>query len=433
MKISKFQLITLAIFVICIIAGVIAFATFKNSSSKDTIPPITVWGTFPKATFEQYVSRVNSTLALPITAAYTQKSTDAFLSDFVSALARGSGPDAVLIPADMILPAQDKLAPIPYSVIPQRTFLNSYIDESGVYLSADGVLAVPFITDPLVMFWNRDLYNAAGIALPPKSWDEFTGLNQKLTVKDQNGTITRSAVAMGDFSNITNAREILATLFLQSGNPITAIASDGALSSTINNSAKADPTAAIQFFTRFVDPTDTNYSWNRSWPNAKTAFVSGKLATYFGLASELSDIRAKNPNLNFDVAAVPQAKQGSVKTVYARLYGLSIVKASNNINAAYAVISILTDPTNLVEVSKLAYLPSVSRPVIAAGFEDPYITLFNQAALISRTWLDAGPTQSSQLFAEMIQSVTSGKKAPYQAIRDAGSQYDVLLRQAVGQ
>lgn len=433
MKISKFQLIALALCIVFLIAGVIAFATFKGSGSKNQIPAVTIWGTISKATFDQYVNQVNLSSPLPISATYVQKDLSAFLPEFVSALARGTGPDIILIPADMLLPAEDKLAAIPYATMPQRTFMNTYIDESSVYLGSNGILGLPLLVDPLVMYWNRDLYNTAGVALPPRHWDEFGALNQKLTVKDGNGTITKSTVAMGDFSNVANAREILATLFLQVGNPITAIASDGGLSSTLKISAKADPTPALNFFTSFVDPGSTNYSWNRSWPNSKTAFLSGNLATYLGLASELADIRAKNPNLNFDAAALPQASKGGVTATYGRLYGLSIVRTSPNVNAAYSVISILTDPAYLPILSKLTYLPSVSRSVIAAGFTDPYLTLFDQAALISRTWLDVGPDQSGQIFSNMIQSLTSGKKSTYQAIQDAGNQYDVALRGAIGQ
>src|SRR5882724_10844203 len=110
MKLSRFQLIVLGICVIGIIAGVTAFATFKNNSSSTQIPAVTVWGTFPKGSFDQYVLKLNATAAQPVTVNYIEKPEDSFLSDFVSALARGTGPDAVLIPADMLLPAEDKLS-----------------------------------------------------------------------------------------------------------------------------------------------------------------------------------------------------------------------------------------------------------------------------------------------------------------------------------
>ncbi len=302
MKISKFQLITLALFVLFLIGGVTAFALYKGSSVDETIPAVTVWGTFPKETFDLYVSKINTTLAQPLSVTYVQKTVSNFSQDFVAALARGTGPDGILIPVDMLLPHYDKLALIPYTALPQRTFMDSYIDEAQIYLNANGILALPFTVDPLMMYWNRDTFNSAGIATYPRYWDEFTALNQRLTTKDQNGNIRKSAIALGDFTNLTNAREILGTLMMQVGNPITVVNSDGIAESALKVNASADPTPALQFFTKFIDPTNADYSWNRGLPTSKAAFLSSALATYFGFASELGDVRTKNPNLNFDVA-----------------------------------------------------------------------------------------------------------------------------------
>ena len=107
--------------------------------------------------------------------------------------------------------------------------MNTFIQQAELYLKTDGSLAVPFIVDPLVMYWNRDSFTNAGIATPPKFWDEFTGLNTKLTQKDVNSNIRKSAIAMGEFTNISHAREILGTLFLQSGNPVTYRDTTGAI------------------------------------------------------------------------------------------------------------------------------------------------------------------------------------------------------------
>ena len=94
-------------------------------------------------------------------------------------------------------------------------------------------------------------------------------------------------------------------------------------------------------------------------------------------------------------------------------------------------MSILSSPTFLKQLSDSLYTPSVRRDVIANGSNDPYLTIFNQAALTSRTWIDADPAQSRALFRSMIESITSGTKTTQEAIDDAGDQYDILLRQAV--
>lgn len=431
MKISKFQIITLALFILFLVGGVAAFALYKGNDASTSIPAVTIWGTFPKETFDLYVSKINTSLAQPIIVNYEEKRADTFSQQFVAALARGTGPDGILVPVDMLLPHYDKLALIPFSALPQRTFIDSYIDEAQIYLNQNGTLALPFTVDPLVMYWNRDIFNAAGIAAYPRFWDEFTGLNKRITVKDANGNVRKSALALGDFTNINNAREILGTLIMQTGNPITVTTGEGLVESTLTPSATVSPVPALDFFTRFVDPNSADYSWNRGLPPSKSAFLSGMLATYIGFASEISDLRDKNPNLNFDVAPLPQVRTGGVRAAYARMDGFSIVRASSVPNAVFQVISILTDPTHLAELNKTLYLPTVRRDVIARGSTDPYITIFDQAALIARTWIDADPVASRAIFAEMIRSITSGQKTTFQAIQDAGDQYTIVLKNAI--
>lgn len=427
---TKFQIITIAIFIVAIVAGVIAFATYKGGSSSQSLPTVTIWGTFPAEAFDQYVSKVNSNLAQGISVKYVQKNPENFSTDFVAALARNSGPDGILIPADMILPHEDKLALIPYSALPQRDFLDAYIQEAKIYLSSNGILAIPFTVDPLVMYWNRDMYNAAGLATYPKNWEDFTLLNKQITQKDQNGNIRKSAIAMGTFSNITNAREVLGSLLLQSNNPITTITAEGLPASTLKAAYRVSPAPSLQFFSQFADPANTNYSWNRAMPIDKSAFLSGMLATYFGMASELNDLRSKNPNLNFDVAPLPQVKSGGKVTAYARMYGFSITRASTNPNAVYQVIAILTTPANLANLSKTMYLPTVLNSLDQSS-DDPYITNFNRAVLTASNWLDVDPVKSRQILGAMVESFTSGQKTASQAIQDAGDQYDLLLRQAI--
>ncbi len=434
MNMSKFQIIVLAFFVVCIVTGVIFFATYKGSNSGGTDSvSISIWGTFPADAFTSYLNKLNLTLPKRISVAYTQKDPGTFSQEFNTAISRGRGPDAILIPADMILPQMGVITPVPYTTLDQGTFKNNFIQEGEIYFSANGTLAIPFTIDPLVMYWNRDLFSAYGVATYPKYWDEFSALNKKLTIKDDNGNIRKATIAMGDFSNVSNARELLATLMMQLGNPITVLGSDGTTVSTFKATSYNDPTPAINFFTQFVNPNSMNYSWNRSMSDSKTAFLSGDLATYFGFTSELADIRAKNPNLNFDVAEIPQARPVTgnthiVRATYGRMYGLSLISSSPNQNIAYQDILILTDPTNMAILNQALYLPPANRYAIAAGSNDPYIKVFDVAALVSRTWFDADQSKSYSIMGNMIDSVTSGRKGVGTAINDAGDQYDVILR-----
>lgn len=432
---SKFQIIVIAIFVVCIVAGVTLFATYKGSNSTVSLPPITVWGTFPGDAISTLVSQLNNVRATPLSVTYVQKTAANFDKDFIEALARGKGPDAILIPHDMLLRHEDKIIPIPATVLSERDFRNTYIQEAELYLSATREAeALPFTLDPLVMYWNRDMYTNAGIATYPRYWDEFNTITTKIDVKDVNSNVRKSAIALGEFVNVNNAREILGALFLQNGNPVTlrgdATAGEGVIS-TIGDGKYAgslSSTPAVSFFTQFSNPRDPHYSWNRSLPSSKSWFLSGSLATYFGFASELFDLRAKNPNIDFDVAPLPQDRKGKNRATYGAMYGFSIVRSTPNPTNTFSVISALTAADSLTLLNTISNLPPVRRDMLAAGSTDPYQSIFDDSALISRGWLDMDTTKTFGIFQSMVESITSGKASIDAAIRTAHDQLGISLK-----
>jgi ABC-type glycerol-3-phosphate transport system substrate-binding protein len=427
---TKFQIIILGIFIACIIGGAIAFATFKSSSST-TLPSVTIWGALPKDTIDKYVQEINLARGQQLQINYVQVSAANFNTTFINALAKGQGPDIVLLPQDMLSRYTDKVVPIPYNVLPQRTFMNTYVGGTNLYLGTQGVLAVPLLIDPLVMYWNRDLFTNAGLAGYPQYWDLFPGLVSKLTQKDANSNIQKSLMALGEFANVPHAREIFGSLLLQLGNPVSVSTSNGLVSAIGNSSSfqgENSTTQVLNFFTQFADPSSPDYSWNRGLPSADSDFLSGNLAVYFGFASEINQLRNKNPNINFDAAPLPQVRNGSTKAVYGTIYGLSIVRSSTNINNAYSIIQVLTDPSNISTLVGLTYLPPARNDMIGGGSTDPYLSIFYNAALITKSWSDIDPTQSNAILQAMVESVTSGSKSVHQAISDADSQYNISLQ-----
>lgn len=428
MKTSKFQIIFISIFVIFIVIGVVLFATYKGNTDQTELPPVVVWGTFPESIFNSYIQQINNTRSSPLVVNYVKKTENNFDKDFIETLAKGQGPDVILIPQDMILRHSDKVVPIPYSLLSERSFRDTYIEQGESYLTPGGVSGLPFVVDPIVMYWNRDLFTNAGIASYPKTWEDFQGVIEKLNIKDVNSNIRRSAIAMGDFTNITNAREILSTLFFQSGNPITKYTNNGVQSTLYTGDGQSRSNQALLFFIQFVNPQSKYYSWNRSLSQSRTMFLSGNLASYFGYSSEISDIRNKNPNLNFDVAPFPQIKDTKNRVTYGRMYGFSIVRSTKNQIGSYNTISELIQPENLVNLVNMTYLPPVRRDLISAGSKDPYLTIFYDSALISKGWLDPSRNETTRILSNMVDSVTSGRVSSLDGIREASDSIDLLIK-----
>ncbi|NDB57749.1 carbohydrate ABC transporter substrate-binding protein, partial [bacterium] len=202
---SKFQIILTSIFVVFIIAGVVAFATFKGDNTSVSLPTITIWGTFPESTFNNLVANINITRPNQISINYIEIPSSDFRRQYIEELARGKGPDAILISQDEILGFTDKIIEIPNTVLTQRDFQNTYIPQADLYITSTGIKAIPFIVDPMVMYWNRTILTNAGIAKYPAYWDDFSNLITRINQKDQNSNIRRSAIAMGEFRNVNHA------------------------------------------------------------------------------------------------------------------------------------------------------------------------------------------------------------------------------------
>lgn len=431
---SKFQIILTSVFVVFIIIGVAVFASYKGSQNQDALPPIEVWGTLPANVVSELVQHVNIDLPVAMVVNYTEKKPAQFDKDFVETLARGGGPDAILIPQEMLLRHQDKIVPIPASIVTERSFKDTFVRQAETYIvpNGGGTLALPLTVDPIVMYWNRDMFTNAGLSTYPRFWDEFGNLGKKINVKDENSNIRRSVVALGEMNNLEHAREVLGTLFIQAGNPVTMSSAPGepivsALADGSINGVKSS-SAALTFFTHFSNPSNPDYSWNRSLQSSKNAFLSGSLATYFGFASELAGIRTKNPNLDFDVAGFPQAPQSAVRATYGTMYGFSIVRSVKDPTSTYTILSNLVTPSALQFLTNETYLPPVRRDLIAVGNKDPYLAIFYDSALISKSWLDPDTQSTTAILQEMVDNVTSGKKTQYDAIQTADDKLNLLIR-----
>lgn len=441
---TRFQIIVITIFVVFIVGGLVAFATYKGKNEASPLPTISIWGTIPAETFNKYMSIVNGERQNGLVKInYTEKSAESFDKDFIEALASDAGPDAVLLPHTMLLRHIDKFAPISYETIPLRDYRNAYVEETELYLNNDGIIALPWSIDPLVMYWNRDMYTNAGIPTYPKTWEELVQSIPKLTTKDSAGNIQRSAFALGEYRNINHAQELLSTIFFQAGNPI--VVRDAGLNPQTARGLKSafgrdgqlgfeDAVSALTFYTSFSNPADrANYTWNRSLPNSKSFFISGKLGVYFGFASEIFDIKSKNQNLNFDVAPMLVPKAGQNRTTFANLYGFSIVRKSASPIGVLSVLKEIIQPVYMAQFSIDSYLPSVRRDIIASGSKDQYLTIFNDAALISKGWLTPSPMIAEDLFRNMIENVTTGKVGPQESLSDASAKLDVELFNYNGQ
>jgi multiple sugar transport system substrate-binding protein len=424
---KPFPAIILGIFAILAAASVVILATFSTGGQK-TIGSVVVWGSLPSAVMEDVLNSVRGTRDDFGDVTYRPVSEDALVPKLVESIASGTGPDLVMFPSSYLVRESNKLVTIPYASYPKRTFQDTFIQAGEPFLYPDGVKGLPFVIDPLVMYWNRTMFAAAGIAQPPRYWDELPQMVSNLTKVEQNGTLKTSAFALGSWDNIVNSKDILLTLLSGLGNPVITRAGNG-FTSTLSASASngtGSAASAVRYFAQFSDPVKPVYTWNRSQPASRDAFLKGTLAVYFGPASELLGIRTANPNLNFDVAEMPNVR-GGVKGASSHLFALSIPNGSKNPVGALTVATILTSADVQRIVNKETRLPSVRRDVTVTSAADAYQTVFRSASLTAFSFLDPDPSATEGIFRRLIENVLSGKLKEEAAASSADQELIALI------
>lgn len=427
---STFKIVVTGIFVAAFVIGIAVFALSKGSNSSGVSANLVVWGTISNQAFDTAYKNSSLKSNKQITITYVQKDSSTFDTDFVEALAEGTGPDIVIIRDDYIYKNRNKLFVIPYANYSQRTFMDTFIETGEVFLAPDGIVALPFTVDPMVMYWNRDIFSNASVSEPPKYWDEIYSLITKTTERDNNANVLKSTIALGEWDNITNAKDIVTMLLLQAGTPITSRTSTG-VTSVLNerfNYPITPSQSAINFYTQFSNPTSPAYTWNRALPQSLNMFLSGNLATYIGFASEVFNIQQKNSNLNFDVTYVPQIRDATKNIVFGQMYALAIVKQSKQIAGAFLAVTGLTENVALKELETVTNLPPVRRDLLAVKPTDAFRAVFYNSALLAHTWIDPDSVGSEKVFRDMIETITSGRDRLSGALDQADVQIGALLK-----
>ena len=420
---NTFQLILLFVFGAAAVVGILIFSGvipgFKKQSV-GTAGTVVVWGTANDATLVRSFADLSKKNEDKFLLVYVRKDAATFETELTEALASGKGPDVIIAPHELILRQRDRLYPFPAEYYPKRNFYDIFTDGARLFEAGEAYYALPVGVDPLVFYYNKDIYNTNGLSLPPKTWEEFVRNQPKLTILDDNNNLLQSAAALGTFFNVNHAKDIFSLLLLQAGNPIVAL-SNGIVKQTLADNlgyAVMPAQAALEFFVQFADPAKSTYSWHRSWPQSRDSFLAGKLANYFGPASEYAYLKNKNPHLNFDVAEVPQQNLQKRQT-FGRFYGLAILKSSPRLSAVLPAVYSLSASGETENIATALSLQPVKRNLLSAGSANPYTQVFFEAAMVSRAWLDFNSSASQGLFGEMIDNYSSGRLRAEQAIKEA--------------
>lgn len=437
---STFQLILMIVAGALAVIGVATFAFFRSDSGKGG-SPIVVWGTFPAEAVGKALFDLQGQGTPTGNISYVAKTPEEFDGALVEAIADNVAPDVVIIEAGQLFEHSKRIMPIPYESLSRRDLESTYVGADD-FAGADGIAALPLLVDPLVLYSNSARFSSAGIASVPGYWDQVLADTPPLTEFGPSRSVTRSAIALGEYANVTHAKEIFFAIASQAGaevfrREVFEAPGEGPVDrfrvilSGGQDRATPPGTAALLFYSQFADASKDVYTWNRSLPQSVDRFIAGDLAMYLGFGSERSVLREKNPNLPIEIDPIPQSRAASERSTYGRIYAAAIVRTTAHPADAVAAASLLSSPASLRILAEVTGTAPARRALLdGADPSRPDQTSVYASAVMSRPMLQPNPAETGKVIERMIGSVSSGRLPANEAISFAQQELELLFGDA---
>ena len=452
--VAIFLLFSLTVFSGCGLKG--------SSSNYEAI--LDIWGVFDNSNAYSEIFTAYSSMNDHVAPLNYQKHTlESYKDDLLSALAAGNGPDIFMIHNSWLPDFQDKVVPVPNNMITEAEFYNNFVDVAATDMIIDGqIYGVPLSVDSLGLYYNKDIFNAAGITRAPRTWEEFDDVVEKLTRIDEFGNIDQSAVSMGTAFNVNRSSDLLTLLMIQNGAEISNKDSgDITFGEPVQGNDILPSGAALEYYTDFASATSPLYTWNKDQGYSIDEFFQGQTAMTINYSYHYDTIKAKNAKLNFATADLPQMTIDTTgnQANYANYWFFVVAKnkqptQSNESNAvevtndmrvheSWQLLKAMSFPSES-GVTLVNYIngeafvgmpgfdltenylektgkPAARRDLIDTQIDDVQLGAFARGNLIARSWWRHDADAVDALFADMIDSVNTGELSVFEAINQAAT------------
>lgn len=420
---SKTNIIIAGVLVVVTLIMVVVFFGFGLKPPKPEEAIIEFWGIEKEEVWRDLISKFKEKYP-HIMLNYKTIDLDLYEENLINRLAENRGPDVFMLKNSWIIKHKDKIFPLPQDYFDFSTtkFKKTFVDDtSSKLITNEGeILGLPLFVDTLVLFYNKDMFNNAGIAEAPRNWDEVTEISKRLTTKTTAGDIIKSGLAVGTFQNVANALEILSSIILQQGDAI--INTEGQVSIT-QRSAEA-----IRFYTSFADQTQKTYSWSGRFENSITALAEENAAMAFGFTEDIDRIRKRNPHINLGIAPFPQLKNTSIQTTYGKYFFPTVSKLSPHKGPAWQFVLFAASKEAADIYTQNTKLAPSRRDLISVGTKSEELDVFYRKALIARSWTIPDENAVSKIFKDAVDSTASRAITSQQAASRITEQLQLLLR-----
>jgi len=296
------------------------------------------------------------------------------------------------------------------------------------------VFGLPLSIDTLVLYYNRDLFNNAGIVNPPIYWNkEFQTNVKKLTKQNNKGKIIQAGFALGGGDNIERSVDILSVLMMQNGSEMMdnfGTVHFHRIPNGLQDKKYNPGLDALRFYTDFANPAKEVYTWNNNLDNSLELFTQGKLAMMLGYAYMLPQIKTQAPKLNFSLSRLPQIENNIQEINFANYWVEVMSRKSKYQEEAWDFIQFATANTKQAE----KYLnktnkPTALRELIKSQLENEDVSVFAEQILTAKSWYRGKDAITAEnIMQEMINKVNIGKEPIENIIRSGASKVQQTVR-----
>ena len=227
----------------------------------------------------------------------------------------------------------------------------AFIDNAKI----DGVAyGVPTVASTRALFYNKTLFQQAGIAAPPKTWDELLDAAKKISALG--GDIDGYGMPLG-------SEEAQAETSIWAYGAGASWEKDGKM--TINT---PEATEALTFMKRMIDEgaTQANPGATDRSPLLEV-FVQGKIGMIEGLPPIVSTINEKNPDLDWAIAPSP-TKDGKTVPLGVADYFVAFDKDEDKQESIAKFLDFFYQPDNYVKFNdNEGFIPATKSGAEAAA------------------------------------------------------------------
>ncbi len=433
-----------------------------------SVSSIEVWGVFDDSdAYEKIMSEYRQINPFVKSITYRKLPVESYKQDLIEALAAGKGPDIFMIRNSWRKSFEDKTAPAPEALLNERSFRDTFVDVAATdFIGTENkIYGVPLSVDSLALYYNKDIFNAAGISRPPQTWDEVEEDVRLLNTIDQFGTITRSGIALGTGSNINRSSDILTVLMMQFGSGIMDRKPEDVVNLDDGKSAQA-----FDFYTQFSHIGSPVYSWNPRQDYSIDAFYKGNLAMMVNYSWQYETIKQKNAKLNIGMAPLPQFSSTQAPVNLANYWGFVVAKdkpivasgtttapvdpekqnylrtfeswqflkylsmagkdkkmvITNALSGTNKEFPLTNDPTKVY--LDQTHKPAARRDLITVQQDDLTLSAFAYGNLIAKNWYQGDADAVDGILIDAIDNVVRGEKTVQGALGTAESRINLLRR-----